>query len=73
MSVTPENRYLVTLAKDEYVGVGVYKVLRRVTIQLSISEYLLIKSAFGVIDTAILDQEWHINQRERTERLNLNR
>lgn len=72
-STAPDNSHLITLTKDEYVGVGPYSLLRRGVIRLSNSEYHLLKAAFGVIDATILEQEWHFNQMERRERLNLNR
>ena len=45
-----EKSHLVTLTKDEYVGSGSYRVMRKAVIQLSLSEYYLVKSAFGAVE-----------------------
>ena len=62
MSVVANNSYLVTVTKDEYVGLGSYRVLKRGVIQLSPSEYFMLKSAFGVVDAAILERICQQNQ-----------
>ena len=48
------NSHLVTLSTDEYVAIGSYRVMRRYVIQLSLSEYQLLQSAFRVVDAGIL-------------------
>ena len=56
MLAAANNTHLVTFTKDDYVGNGSYRVMRRSVIQLSISKYYLLKSAFGVVDAGILDK-----------------
>ena len=55
MLATANNSHLVTLTKDEYVGIGSYRVIRRGVIQLSLSEHFLKKSALGVVNAEKLD------------------
>ena len=50
------NSHLVTLTKNEYIGVGSHRVMRRSVIQLPLSEYHLLKSALGALDAGILDK-----------------
>ena len=69
MSVVAKNSYLVTVTKDEYVGLGSYRVLKRGVIQLSPSEYFMLKSAFGVVDAAILGQNMSTNPNIRGTKL----
>ena len=45
-----------TKTKDEHVGIGSYRVMRRGVIQLSLSEYYLLKSAICVVEAEILDK-----------------
>ena len=54
MSAAANNSHSVTLTKDEYVGIGSYRVMRRGVIQLSSSEYYSLKTAFGVVDAGLL-------------------
>ena len=56
MSAAANNSHSVTLSKDEYVGIGSYRLMRRGVIQLSPSEYYLLKTAFGVVDAGILER-----------------
>ena len=56
MLAAANNSHLVTLTKDEYVGIGFCRVMRRGAIQLSLSEFYLLKAAFGVVDGGILDK-----------------
>ena len=67
MSATANNSHSVTLTKDEYVGIGSYRVMRRGVIQLSLSEYYLLKTAFGVVDAGILETVCQQNQRYRRQ------
>ena len=43
MLAAANNSHLVTLTKDGYVGIGSYRVIRRVVILLSLSGYYLLK------------------------------
>ena len=57
------NSHLVVLTKDEYVGNGFDRVMRRDVIQLFLSGYYLPKSAFGVLDAGILNNMSQQNPR----------
>ena len=67
MSAAAKNSHSVTLTKDEYVGIGSYRVMRRGVIQLSLSQNYLLKTAFVIVDAGILERVCQQNHRYRRQ------
>ena len=63
MSAAANNSHSVTSTKDEDVGIGSYRVMRPGVIQLSLSEYYLLKTAFDIVDAGISERVCEQNQR----------